>query len=95
MPPASRATHRHDGDMTLASHADLLDALRSLDGLVEKGKTAGHFYVRSRPFLHFHGSEDGLCADLRRARDWERVPAATPDDRAAVLRAVQEHLATR
>ncbi len=78
--------------MTLASHADLLDALRSLDGLVEKGKTAGHFYVRSRPFLHFHGSDDERCADLRRAEDWERIPAATPEDRAALLHTVQEHL---
>jgi hypothetical protein len=78
--------------VTLATHADLLEALRSLDGLVEKGKTPAHFYLRSRPFLHFHGTGDELCADLRRAQDWERIPAATPAERAALLDAVRRHL---
>jgi hypothetical protein len=81
--------------VTLATHDDLLAALRALDGLVEKGKTPAHFYLRSRPFLHFHGTGGERCADLRRDDDWERIPAATPAERAALLDAVRRHLASR
>ena len=81
--------------MTLATHDDLLDALRSLGQLVEKGKTPAHFYLGSRPFLHFHGAGDDCWADLRRAGDWERIAAATPAERAALLDTVRRHLAVR
>jgi hypothetical protein len=75
-----------------ATFDDLLDELRSLPGLVERGKRPGTFYRRSRPFLHFHGSGHGRTADLRTGDDWTRLPAATPADRAALLAAVEARL---
>jgi len=75
-----------------ATFDDLLDALRSLPGMVERGKRPGTFYRRSRPFLHFHGSRHGRTADLRTGDDWTRLPAATPADRAALLAAVEARL---
>ena len=72
-----------------ATHEDLLEALRAVPGLVERGKRPGTFYRRSRPFLHFHGAGDARTADLRRGDGWQRLPAATPADRAALLAAVE------
>ena len=74
-----------------ATHDDLLAVLRSLDALNERGRTP-HFYRGGTPFLHFHGDGDGRTADLRRGRDWERLPAATPADRAALLGRVRDLL---
>ena len=78
------------------THDELVTALRRLDGLEERGKTP-HFYLAGKPFLHFHGAGDGREADIRPpgAADWDRVPAATPADRAALLARVGEVLATR
>jgi hypothetical protein len=75
---------------------ELVAALRRLDGLEERGKTP-HFYLAGKPVLHFHGAGAGLEADIRPpgAADWDRVPAATPADRAALLARVGEVLATR
>jgi hypothetical protein len=67
----------------LETHEELLDALRAIDGLKER--SAGRFYRRSRPFLHFHGRGAEMRADLRIADEWEPVPAGTPDQRAALL----------
>lgn len=75
-----------------ATFDELLDALRSLPGLVERGTRPGTFYRRSRPFLHFHGSGHGRTADLRTGGGWTRLPAATPADRAALLAAVEARL---
>jgi len=74
-----------------ATHDDLLAVLRSLDALNERGKTP-HFYRGATPFLHFHGAGDARTADLRRGGDWQRLPAATPADRAALLAQVRELL---
>jgi hypothetical protein len=78
------------------THDELVAAIRRLDGLEERGKTP-HFYLGGTPFLHFHGAGDDLAADIRPpgAGDWERVPAATPADRAALLARVNGVLATR
>lgn len=76
------------------SHDELVAALRRLDGLEERGKTP-HFYLGGRPFLHFHGDGDERTADIRPpgAGEWERVPAATPADRAVLLERVTGALA--
>ena len=80
----------------LSSHEAFLAALRTVDGLTERGKTGGHFYAGSSPVIHFHGTGADRCADLRRTRtsDWERLPAATPEDRAALLGAVRSVVGT-
>lgn len=74
------------------SFDDLVTALQHLDGLKVKGKTGQNFYVKSRAFLHFHGSDTGTYADVRFGADWERVPAATSPERSALLARVQAHL---
>ena len=78
------------------THDELVAALRGLDGLDERGRTP-HFYLAGRPFLHFHGAGGAQAADIRPpgAGDWERVPAATAADRAALLARVEGVLATR
>jgi hypothetical protein len=69
-----------------ASHDDLLDALRAVPGLTERGKRPGTFYRGSRAFLHFHGSEAERTADLKEPDgSWTRLPAATDAERAALL----------
>ena len=77
----------------LTTHEDLLAALRAIDGMRER--TPGRFYVRSRPFLHFHGMLEERCADLRTGADWERLPAATARDRAALVKRVEQFFATK
>lgn len=75
-----------------ATHEDLLDTLRAVPGLVERGKRPGTFYRGSRPFLHFHGAGEAMTADLKTGDSWDRLPAATPADRAALLAAVEARL---
>jgi hypothetical protein len=75
-----------------ATHEDLLDELRAVPGLVERGKRPGTFYRGSRPFLHFHGAGEAMTADLKTGDGWDRLPAATPADRAALLAAVEARL---
>jgi hypothetical protein len=79
----------------LATHEDLLVVLRAVPGLAERGRTPGHFYLRGRPFLHFHGAGSERTADLRRTGDWERFPAATPDDRVALVAKVAAFLGAK
>ena len=74
------------------THDDLVAALRAIEGLRDKGKAHPHFYLRSRPFLHFHGDDAGRYADVRFGDDWEPVPAATPAQRRALLRRVTAHV---
>jgi hypothetical protein len=76
------------------THDDLVDALRRLDALRDVG-TAAHpnFQFRGRPFLHFHAHEGGTFADVRLGGgDFQRVWAATPDDRRELLERVTRHV---
>jgi hypothetical protein len=59
---------------TLAQLDPWLEEVRALpiDGLVEK--SAGIFYRRSKPLLHFHEDASGVSADVKIAGEWVRVP---------------------
>jgi hypothetical protein len=83
------------------SHADLVEALRAIDGLVDVsgGETdRPNFYLRHAPFLHFHKDPGGggLYADVRlgggKGTDFEPVWASTPDEREELLRRVRKHV---
>jgi hypothetical protein len=83
------------------SHADLVDALRAMDGLVDVTGGADdrpNFHLRHAPFLHFHTDPGGggLYADVRfgggKAADFEPVWASTPTDREELLRRVRKHV---
>lgn len=75
------------------THEQLVAALRALDGLVDVGHDPPNFHYRSRPFLHFHQSEDGTYADVRfGSGDFEPVWASTPSEREILLARVCDHL---
>ena len=76
----------------IATHDDLVDALRQVEGLRDKGKVHPNFQLRSRPFLHFHRGERGVYADVRFGDEFEPVPANTPAQRAVLLDRVRRHV---
>jgi hypothetical protein len=54
----------------------ILDRLRELPELVEV--KPGVFYVRRKPFLHFHTSATARAADVKEGADWgERIQLPT------------------
>ena len=82
------------------THAQLVDALRATDGLVDVTGGRGdrpNFHLRKRPFLHFHvdGGSGDLYADVRLgsgpASDFEPVWASTGREREDLLRLVRKH----
>ena len=51
----------------------MIDALRSLDRLRDKGKVHPAFHFKSKAFLHFHRDDQGaIYADVRFDRGWEK-----------------------
>lgn len=79
----------------IATHEDLVEALNRIEGLRDKGKVHPAFYFRSRAFLHFHGAGEARYADVRFGDDFERVPAATPQERMELLERVRQHVASQ
>jgi hypothetical protein len=69
-----------DADASRCS--DLLTRLRAIDALHER--SPGVFYRKSLPFLHFHGTGDGLVSDLKVGPDWLRYPARTAAERRVI-----------
>jgi hypothetical protein len=76
------------------NHQDLVDALRGIDGLVDVGGDPPNFQFRSRPFLHFHTTEDDKTyADVRFGTgDFEPVWVSTPEERLELLAQVSDHV---
>jgi hypothetical protein len=70
---------------------DVLAEVRSWTGVDDRG--GGTFYLRRKPFLHFHAGHDSRRADVRRADGWTQIdlpepaPAAVRRRLIAVLRA--------
>jgi N-acetylglutamate synthase-like GNAT family acetyltransferase len=61
---------RHARADDLGPVAQLLEHLRSIDGLAER--SAGTFYRDSSAFLHFHVDSTGLFADVKADGEFER-----------------------
>jgi hypothetical protein len=74
---------RHATANSLDELEPLLQELRSLPGLVEKGR--GVFYRKSRAFLHFHDDPSGLHVDVRFHEDFERLRVETSEERSILL----------
>ena len=83
------------------SHAQLVEALRATDGIVDVTGGAAdrpNFHLRHKPFLHFHTdpASGGLYADVKLgggpAADFEPVWASTPAEREDLLRRVRKHV---
>ena len=84
------------------THAQLVEALHAIDGLVDVTGGRGNrpnFHLRHKPYPHFHESADGeIYADVKvgggpRA-DFEPVWASTPTEREELLRRVRKHVRT-
>jgi hypothetical protein len=80
----------------LADLEGVLDELRTWSGVEDRG--GGTFYVRRKPFLHFHAGHQGRRADVRRTDGWLQIdlpePAPGPVKR-RLLRILQAEHASR
>ena len=93
-------SHAHDDNNDGITHAQLVEALRAIDGLIDVTGSRGdrpNFHLRNKPYLHFHGTSEGeIYADMKvgggpRA-DFEPVWASTPAERQELLRRVRKHV---
>ncbi len=60
----------------LADLEEVLDEVRSWSGIDDRG--GGTFYLRKKPFLHFHAGHDSRRADVRRADGWVQIDLPEP-----------------
>lgn len=74
---------KHAGPQALDQIEPILTKLRKLDGLKERKR--GSFYHGSMGFLHFHEDPAGMFADLKTGDKFERFPANTRVEIAALL----------
>jgi len=80
---------KHATKETLDRLEDLLEEIRKIPGLTEKGP--GVFYRRSSAFLHFHDDPMGIFADIKVSGEWERLRVKTARERLALVRAVRQN----
>jgi hypothetical protein len=82
---------KHAGADAFVRLSRLLEELRSRPTLREK--RPGVFYLRSRPFLHFHEDPSGLFADVRLdGAQFTRLPVTTSREQASLLRRIDGRL---
>lgn len=75
---------RHADAATLGALEALLEKLRSVPALREK--KPGVFYVRSKPYLHFHQDPTGIFADVKLGGvEFERFPVNTESEQRELL----------
>jgi hypothetical protein len=79
---------KHAGEAALDSIEPLLTELRRLEGIRER--KPGVFYKTSSAFIHFHEDPAGIFADVRREREWLRLPVNTPSERRQLVRLVRK-----
>ena len=100
-PPLPQREHIEVNGPGGMSHAQLVEALRSTEGLVDVSHSSGdrpNLHLRHKPFLHFHTDpiSGGLYADVKLgggpAADFEPVWASTPGEREELLRRVRKHV---
>jgi len=83
---------KHAGPRALDRLAPLLERLRRHGELKEKSR--GCFYLGGKGFLHFHEhGEDELYADIGLGDAFERIPAMTKTQHAAILRITAKAIA--
>lgn len=56
--------------------ADVVGQVRTWEGVEDRG--GGTFYVKRKPFLHFHAGRDSRRADVRRLDGWVEVDLPEP-----------------
>jgi hypothetical protein len=79
---------RHITDARLDGIDDLLEQLRTVEGLTERKR--GVFYRRSKAFLHFHEDGDDIYADVRfEGPDFDRRRVTTKAEQRSLVSAVR------
>jgi hypothetical protein len=81
---------KHASAAALEGLSELLDDIRTKDGIKEK--KLGIFYRKSKSFLHFHEDPAGLFADLAVGSDFARHPVNTKPEQQALLSAIDRAL---
>jgi hypothetical protein len=84
---------RHAREDDLGPVADLLVALRAVDGLTER--KPGTFYRGSSAFLHFHVDTAGMFADLKVDGAFQRARVTTKREQARFLAVARRAAARR
>lgn len=84
---------RRAGTATLERVSPLLDELRHYSTLHET--RPGVFYLGSAELLHFHETPDGIVADVRLAKGYERLPVNTRTEQLDLLDLVSISLAPK
>jgi hypothetical protein len=56
--------------------AEVLSEVRSWGGIEDRGR--GTFYLRRKPYLHFHVGRDSRRADVRRSEGWVQFELPEP-----------------
>lgn|SRR5919108_643730 len=85
---------KHPGKDTLGKLVPLLIELRKRSSLREKG--VGVFYLKSKPFLHFHDDPAGIFADVKVGlTNYSRCRVTTIKEQKALLRNVDKFLSTQ
>jgi hypothetical protein len=81
---------KHAGSEALGRISDLLESLRALPALKEKGP--GVFYLGSKAFVHFHEDGDDVYADVRPtgAADFSRVKVTGVTGQRQLLRIARQ-----
>jgi hypothetical protein len=77
-------------DSTLELIQPLLDVLRSNAALREVRAT--NFHLDGSDFLHFHGEDEAVVADVRLSRSFVRMPVSTPVEQSELLERIDECL---
>lgn len=81
---------RHARPDALDMLEPLLVSLRALGVLKEKSR--GVFYKGGQAYLHFHEDPEGLFADIRAGKDFDRHRVSTAKERAAFLKVARASL---
>jgi len=84
---------KHAGEAALGAIQPMLAEIRQLEGLREP--RPGVFYRTSSAFIHFHEDPAGIFADVRREREWVRLPVNTASERRQFVRLVRKILGTK
>lgn len=82
---------KHAGPDALDALEPLLGKVRAAPALIERKR--GIFYRGGVAFLHFHEDPEGLFADLKVGRAFERHRVSTTPERRAFLATFQRHIA--
>jgi hypothetical protein len=84
---------KHAGEAALGTIEPILGEIRRLEGVHER--KPGIFYRKSDAFVHFHEDPAGIFADVRRGREWMRLPVNTAGERRKLVRLVREIVASK